>query len=127
MKRYSALAISLALLLSGCLASAPPAPRDNYYRITVQGPATPVTEPVFPGVMSVEMLQAGGFLHERPLSYSRSDTPHEVQQYNYRYWTDAPPRMLQVQIVEYLKRSGLVSRRNCFLQTPSWRAFRGTS
>ena len=109
MKRYCPLAISMALLLTGCLASAPPVPQDHYYRLMLQTPARKVTEPVFPGVLSVEMLQADGLLRERPLLYSRSGTPHELQQYNYRYWTDAPPRMLQVQIVEYLRRSGLAS------------------
>lgn len=109
MKCYRLLSLATALLLSGCLASAPPVPRDHYYRLLLPEPARTVEKPVFPGVMSVEMLQADGLLRERPLLYSRSGTPHEIQQYNYRYWTDAPPRMLQVQIVEYLRRSGLAN------------------
>ena len=107
MKRYCLLTVAILPLLSGCLGSAPPVPQDHYYRLMVPGPARALAKPVFPGVMSVELLQADGLLRERPLLYSRRGAPHELQQYNYRYWTDAPPRMLQVQLVEYLRRSGL--------------------
>jgi uncharacterized lipoprotein YmbA len=59
------------------------------------------------GVMRVELLQADGLLRERPLLYSESGASHEVQQHNYHYWTDAPPRMLQDQLVAYLRQSNI--------------------
>jgi ABC-type uncharacterized transport system auxiliary subunit len=57
--------------------------------------------------MLVEQLGADGLLRERPLLYSLSGASHEVQQHNYHYWTDAPPRMLQDQMVSYLRRGGI--------------------
>jgi ABC-type uncharacterized transport system auxiliary subunit len=116
MKRLGSLALVL-LGLSGCLGSAPPVPRDHYYRVLVAPPAqntaaqradarnTPSV--MFPGVVSVAPLEADGLLRERPLLYSASGRAHEMQQHDYHYWMDAPPRMLQVQLVDYLRHSGL--------------------
>lgn len=92
-------------LLAGCLGSAPPVPRDHYYRLLVSGPTESSLSSKLGGVMRVEIFQADGLLRERPLLYSESGSPHEVQQHDYHYWTDAPPRMLQDQLVSYLRRS----------------------
>ena len=108
MKRLYLLLL-IAPLLAGCLGAAPPVPRDHYYRLLVPEPVARSAQPVLPGVMSVELLQADGLLRERPLLYSESGASHEVQQHDYHYWTDAPPRMLQDQLVAYLRRSGLAT------------------
>jgi ABC-type uncharacterized transport system auxiliary subunit len=96
------------LLLSGCVNSAPPVPRDHYYRILV--PAPPRSEgPVLQGVVAVAPLEADGLLRERPLLYSATGQSYEMQQHDYHYWVDPPPRMLQLQLIDYLRRSGLAS------------------
>ena len=97
-------ALLLAPLLAGCLGSAPPVPRDHFYRLIV--PAPKAGEEMLPGVLEVEPLRADGLLRERPLLYSASGKPHEVQQHDYHYWADAPTRMLQDQMVAYLRRGG---------------------
>lgn len=107
--RRSFLPFLIAPLLAGCLGSAPPVPRDHYYRLLVSAPPARSAQPVLPGVMSVDLLQADGLLRERPLLYSESGSSHEVQQHDYHYWTDAPPRMLQDQLVAYLRRSGMAT------------------
>ena len=94
-------------LLAGCLGSAPPVPRDHYYRLLVSSPSTLSATRRVAGVMRVELLQAEGLLRERPLLFSESGASHEVQQHNYHYWTDAPPRMLQDQLVSYLRQSNI--------------------
>jgi len=94
-------------LLAGCLGSAPPVPRDHYYRLLVSSPVDISAEGRLASTISVESLQADGLLRERPLLYSESGAPHEVQQHNYHYWTDAPPRMLQDQLVTYLRQSNI--------------------
>lgn len=94
-------------LLAGCLGSAPPVPRDHYYRLLVSSPADISAGGRLASVISVDLFQADGLLHERPLLYSESGASHEVQQHNYHYWTDAPPRMLQDQLVTYLRRSNI--------------------
>lgn len=101
-----AAALALTTILAGCLGSAPPVPRDHYYRIVVSAPAA-AKRNLLPGVLVVEPLQADGLLRERPLLYSLSGKPHEVQQHDYHYWSEAPPRMLQDQMVAYLRRSAI--------------------
>ncbi len=60
-----------------------------------------------PGVVSVRPLEADGLLRERPLVFGAKGRPHEMRQHDYHYWTDPPPRMLQGQLVDYLRHSGL--------------------
>lgn len=103
------LPVLFAPLLAGCLGSAPPVPRDHYYRLLVSAPIQAKVVERFAGVMRVELFQADGLLRERPLLYSESGASHEVQQHNYHYWTDAPPRMLQEQLVAYLRHSGIAN------------------
>ncbi len=99
----------LAPVLAGCLGSAPPVPRDHYYRLLVPMPAETAGDRLLPGVLTVELLQADGLLRERPLLYSAGADAAELQQHNYHYWNDAPPRLLQDQMVTYLRRSGVAS------------------
>ncbi len=142
MTRPTLIALALALAgltgLTGCLGSAPPIPRDHYYRIVAVPPvraaasqtASPQTATIegamvlgrlgwempgsradtvaFPGVLSVMPLEAEGLLRERPLMYSTTGSATEMQQHDYHYWMDPPTRMLQLQLVDYLRASGLV-------------------
>jgi ABC-type uncharacterized transport system auxiliary subunit len=111
MRRFGLLAATLASL-TGCLGSAPPVPRDHYYRVLVAPPtrndaSQRAFEITFPGVLSVAPLDADGLLRERPLLYSSTGRPHEMQQHDYHYWMDPPPRMLQVQLVDFLRQTGV--------------------
>lgn len=116
MKRLGLLVLALAGL-AGCIGSAPPVPRDHYYRVLVTPPAQGSTLQsttgqtaagiTFPGVLSVAPLDADGLLRERPLLYSATGSATEMQQHDYHYWMDPPPKMLQAQLVDYLRASGL--------------------
>jgi ABC-type uncharacterized transport system auxiliary subunit len=97
----------LAVVLGGCFGSVPPVPRDHYYRILVPPPAAEAGAPGLPGVVSVPAFEASGLLRERPLVLSRGEPALELQQHDYHHWTDPPPRMLQDQMVSYLRRAGL--------------------
>ena len=126
MRRLGLLVLALAGL-TGCLGSAPPVPRDHYYRVLVAPPTQDnasqsdsgqsassqsasrpsATGIMFPGVLSVAPLDADGLLRERPLLFSATGRAHEMQQHDYHYWMDPPPKMLQAQLVDYLRASGL--------------------
>ncbi len=111
MKRFGLIVAALAGL-TGCVGSAQPVPRDHFYRILVPTPAQDGAAQgaagiMFPGVLSVTPLEADGLLRERPLLYSATGGAHEMQQHDYYYWMDPPPRMLQVQLVDYLRDVGL--------------------
>ena len=97
------LAAPLLLTLTACLGAAPPLPRDHFYRVAV--PASPNPAARFPGTISVAPIEADGLLRERPLLFSEGNA-HEIQQHDYHYWVEAPPRMLQTQLVDYLRASG---------------------
>ncbi len=105
--RRLVLASVLASALAGCFGSSPPTPRDHYYRILVSRPEARPAGPALAGVVSVKPMDADGLLRERPLLFSASGKSHEVQQHDYHYWTEAPTRMLQAQMVAYLRKSGL--------------------
>lgn len=96
----------LAPLLAACFGAPPPVPRDHYYRLLVPAPAQASNGMSLGGVTVVEPLQADGLLRERPLLYSESGAAHELLQHSYHYWNDTPPRMLQEEMVGYLRRSG---------------------
>lgn len=106
MKRFLP-TLLLTSLLAGCFGSAPPLPRDHYYRLLVEAPAQTQSGAPLPGILTVQLLQADGLLRERPLLYSESGKSHEVQQHDYHYWNDTPPRMLQDQMITYLRQSGI--------------------
>ncbi len=131
MKHLSLIVLALAGL-TGCLGSAPPIPRDHYYRIMVAPPSRTAASQTasiegatilgqldlgrpdsgaaivaYPGVLSVAQLEAEGLLRERPLLYSATGSATEMQQHDYHYWMDPPTRMLQLQLVDYLRASGL--------------------
>ncbi len=95
------------LVLSGCLGSAAPIPRDHYYRILVPMPVATAAGSSLPGILSVPPFEADGLLRERPLLFSAGGRAHELQQYVYQYWSDPPPRMLQDQLAAYLRQSRL--------------------
>lgn len=95
----------LLLVLGGCLGSAPPVPRDHYYRVIVPPPPRGEVA-LFPGVISVTNLESDGLLRERPVLFSASGQSHEMQQHDYHYWIEPPTRMLQAQLVDYLRGSG---------------------
>ena len=97
---------ALLLGLGACGGSAPPVPRDHYYRVLVP-PPTHDAGVLFPGVISVAPIEAEGLLRERPLLFSASGQPHEMQQHDYHYWIDPPPRLLQGELIDYLRASGL--------------------
>lgn len=108
MKRLRVLFYAPLFLLSGCLTSAPPVPRDHYYRVLIPAPARSEI-PMLHGVLAVSPLDADGLLRERPLLYSASGHSYEMQQHDYHYWIDPPPRMLQIQLIDYLRQSGLAA------------------
>ncbi|MHA1599815.1 MAG: ABC-type transport auxiliary lipoprotein family protein [Alphaproteobacteria bacterium] len=108
MKRLIALVGLPLLLLGGCLNSAPPVPRDHYYRVLIPAPVRN-DAPMLQGVLEVAPLDADGLLRERPLLYSASGQAYDMQQHDYHYWVEPPPRMLQIQLVDYLRLTGFAA------------------
>lgn len=85
--------------LAGCASPAPP--RDNFYRLAVGAPATPLDKPRLPGVLEVNRLDTDGALTERALAYQEPDGA--LARYAYDLWSDAPATAFQQNAAEYLR------------------------
>jgi ABC-type uncharacterized transport system auxiliary subunit len=91
----------LALTLSACFGSAPPVPKEQYFRLLAESDVAALAAPV-EGVIEVPPFQAEGVMGERPLLFTR-DGGVQLEQRNYAYWTDPPPAMLRDQLIAYLR------------------------
>lgn len=96
----------VAVLMLGALAgcSAPPVPKEQYFRLIASSPAAAIARP-FEGAIEVSPFSAAGVLAERPLLFTGNDG-RKLEQRNYAYWTDAPPQMLRDQVIAYLREGG---------------------
>lgn len=96
-------ASALALTLSACGGVAAP-PGDTFYRLEVT--ETPVPRLPIPDPRSLEVRRfaAQGLLADRAVAHSRDG--RTLEQYAYHFWVEAPPLLLQRQMVEYLRAAG---------------------
>ncbi len=107
MRAFKALlALPLVLALAGCFGSAPPVPKEQYFRLIATTPQQGAAGQALPGGIEVIPFSGEGVMSERPLLFS-SDGGRKLEQRNYAYWTDAPPQMLRDQLVNYLRAAGV--------------------
>jgi ABC-type uncharacterized transport system auxiliary subunit len=99
------LLLPLLAALAGCFGSAPPVPKEQYFRLIADQPAEQAPVKIKGGVEIVPFA-GEGVIAERPLVYSVNDG-RKLEQRNYAYWTSAPPQMLRDQLVSYLRQSGV--------------------
>ena len=97
---WTALAGVGGIGLSGCGQTR--VPEEHFYRLVVSPPPV-ATSAVLDGTLVVRRFVADGLTSQRPLVYGANATPHDLRQYNYHFWADAPPRMLQELTVDVLR------------------------
>jgi ABC-type uncharacterized transport system auxiliary subunit len=111
--------------LAGCFGSAPPVPKEQYFRLIASAPAEQAPRQIGGGIEIVPFA-GEGVMTERPLLFS-ADGGRKLEQRNYAYWTDAPPQMLRDQLVSYLRQAGIAdSVVPSELRIPSAYVVRGT-
>ncbi len=93
------------LLLAGCFGSAPPVPKEQYFRLVSAAPATQAAAGITGGI-EVVPFSGEGVMSERPLLFT-ADGGRKLEQRNYAYWTDAPPQMLRDLLVAYLRQANV--------------------
>lgn len=92
-----------SLSITAC--SAPPAPKEQYFRL-IAAPAEAAATQSLDGVVVVAPFSAEGVMAERPLLFTANDG-RKLEQRNYAYWTDAPPEMLRDQLIAYLRSANI--------------------
>jgi len=97
------LLVVAALALGGC-GSAPQVSTDRFYQL--QDTAVSVGPPLTNGALLVQEFKSDGLRSERALLYVPSEGSAALEQHHYRFWSDAPPRMLQRELVAYLRAAG---------------------
>ncbi|MGR9089480.1 MAG: ABC-type transport auxiliary lipoprotein family protein [Gammaproteobacteria bacterium] len=94
------LAAASVLVLSAC-GSMKPLPSDAFYRLNVPG-AAPAAKAWTEVPVRVAKFSASGVHRDRPIAYSGADSV-VVGQHRYDLWIDSPERMLQNELVRYLR------------------------
>ncbi len=116
-KIYSILLIVIIGILGACGSTAPPVPRDHYYRLAITSPTDSLAKNALRGTVIVEPLLAEGLLRERPLLFGDIAKPNELQQHDYHYWIEDPAHLMQDQLINYLRRGEVAE----FVVTPEMR------
>jgi ABC-type uncharacterized transport system auxiliary subunit len=101
-RRSNWLVLSI-IFIAGC--ASPPTPPDQYYRIYADEISESDLEPPLDGVLVVRRFLSDGLVGERSVVYSDGDDDNPLFQYHYHHWTESPTRMLQEQLVPYLRRA----------------------
>jgi cholesterol transport system auxiliary component len=107
MKRMIVRATLLLAVLALGACSAPPVPKEQYFRLVANPAAEKVQHPIA-GVVEVVPFAADGVAGERPLLFTANGT--KLEQRNYAYWTDVPVAMLRDQAIAYLRSAGVADK-----------------
>lgn len=101
------LALLALPLLAACLG---PGPRDHFYRPATARPSEPLAEPILRGSIEVERLRADALTRERAILWVDSPESVQVTPYAYQLWIDTPTVMIQRDLAEFLRLSGVAER-----------------
>jgi cholesterol transport system auxiliary component len=109
---WRVIALLLLAACGGCGRSSP-VPSETYYRLApvTGGESAPITD----GQLVVDLFEADSLYRERALLYSEDPANITLKQYHYHHWQEAPPRLLQQQLRDYLRAHGaapIVTLRN---------------
>ncbi len=110
-----------AVTAAGCAGDPPP--RDTFYRLVSSDPAQVFPLPPLDAVVEVERFTATGILADRALVYAAGSPPDTVRRYDYDFWTEPPPALLQNALVTQLRDANVATR----IVTPGLRASPGYS
>ncbi len=87
-------------LLSAC--AAPPAPPDQFFRLTLAPPAPAGPPPPLRGVLVVEQPEADGLLAARAIVHSGGVPDSPLMEYTYFLWEKAPGQLIRDVLVDCL-------------------------
>lgn len=104
MMRLSGLVI-MVLLLGGC-SGAPPVPTDHFYRLIL--PETGIGQAQLTDeIVYIDRILAEGLYNERALLHTGESGNNELQQYHYHFWITSPPKLVEMNLVKYLRSANI--------------------
>ncbi|WP_447968021.1 ABC-type transport auxiliary lipoprotein family protein [Nitrospira sp. M1] len=103
----STLVIGTAVLLGGCVGG--PAPQDHFYRLELPPPESSFTSPLLQGTLQITRPWADALTSERHLLYRTATGTAQVHRHAYHHWIDSPTLIIQQQIAQYLRHSGMAT------------------
>ncbi len=102
---YILVLIVLSFQIGGCaFQPIAPVPTDHYYRLPE--PESVLKKKIFNGEVLVRRFHGSGLYMERALLFSKDPQGLVLEQHHYHFWYDTPPRMLQSQLVSWLRKMG---------------------
>ncbi|GJL62238.1 MAG: ABC transporter [Nitrospirales bacterium] len=107
MKFISALIVLATFSFGGCLGS--PAPQDHFYRLELPPPESSFSSPRLYGTIQITRPLADALTSERHLLYRTMTGTAQVHRHAYHRWIDSPTLILQQQITQYLRHSGIAT------------------
>lgn len=94
--------ILLSFLITSCsLEPVGPVPTDHFYRLPE--PTTILQKRVFDGDIFVRNFRSNGLHTERAILFSEDELGLVLEQHHYHFWQDTPQRMLQTQLISWLR------------------------
>ena len=96
-------ALLCAAVAGGC-AKAPPVPADVFFRLPDPRPVAGAQ--LTDAAIVVRALRADGLRSERALLYVDDAADVTLQQQHYHFWAESPPRLVQAQLIQYLRLAG---------------------
>lgn len=94
------------LILTACFGGSTSIPDDHYYRLP-ELVAIKMTTPLLNGTLSVKRVITYGIYGERTLIYTDENNRNKLNRYHYHHWEKSPSKLIQDNIVQYLKSSGI--------------------
>ncbi len=96
------LIFGLCLFLGAC-SRQPPVPEDLFYRLPAPQAVTRLHSPIVEKLVWVNILESDGLHRERAIVFTNDSQGIRLQQHHYHFWMEPPPRLLQRQLVRYLR------------------------
>ena len=100
--------ILIGIVVTAC--SQAVVPKDSFYRLQANTPKLVYNNQLFAGSVEVQRFSADGLMANRPIAYSNYQSPHQLNEYHYHFWTEPPPIMIRDQMVDYLRAAKVASR-----------------
>ena len=109
MKKLIALSL-MCLLLSACFGGGAEIPQNNFYRLADIAAAGPKFDVPLFSVMAVSSLRSDALHKERAILYSDRAMPLRLLRYHYHHWTQVPNQLIQQNLIDYLRATGIAKR-----------------